>query len=147
MNDFTLRTFYRLFSDCTKTTCATYFKLSNLAFSFGFDLISILTLPFSYAPWLMILNERKRSTCQPFPYFTKWFQMYFNALLAQFFNFPSRYFVLYRSWRVFSFRGLWPPAFHTKNSIRTTLVSISSLIAALRDCHSFTHVFPNTSYN
>jgi len=93
----------------------------------------------------MILNERKRSFCQPFPYFTKWFQMYFNALLAQFFNFPSRYFVRYRSWQVFSFRGLWPPAFRTKNSIRTTLVSMNSLTTSLHDYHVLRYVFPYIS--
>jgi len=122
-----------------------YFNYTTSVLIFDFDLTSILILPSSYAPWLMILNEQKRSFTPTVSLLIKWFQMYFNVLLEQFFNFPSRYFVRYRSWQVFSFRGLWTPDFRTKISIHATLVSMKFFRYWLQAFHFFKDIFPNIS--
>jgi hypothetical protein len=55
---------------------------------------TILILPSSYAPWLMIQNEQ-RQTLRRLPFYRiKWFQIYFRALPGRFFNFSIKYFTL-----------------------------------------------------
>jgi len=63
MNDFSLRSSYRLFSSCTKMTLArdlSYYIWVSLTLVLIFDsgLVATLILPLLCGPWLMFPNER-----------------------------------------------------------------------------------------